>query len=115
MTRTGLALQKCFNHPAREAVARCPECTRSFCRECVVEHEDRIICAGCLSRIVADRTRASRTLDLAPLWRTAAATVGLGFAWFCFFTIGRSVLSVPDDFHAGKVWKEKFQPLIDDP
>jgi hypothetical protein len=115
MMRTGLALQKCFNHLSREAVARCPECTRSFCRECVVEHEDRIICAGCLARMVAARTRASRTLDLAPFWRAAAALAGLIFAWFLFFTIGRSVLSVPDDFHAGKVWNDKFKPMIEDP
>jgi hypothetical protein len=114
MTRTGLALQKCFNHPAREAVARCPECTRSFCRECVVEHEDRIICAGCLARIVAARAKVGRSVDLSPLWRGVAAIAGLFVAWFLFFTIGRSVLSVPDDYHAGKVWKEKFQPLIHD-
>src|SRR5690349_13172562 len=112
--RTGLALQKCFNHPSREAVAKCPECARSFCRECVVEHEDRIICAGCLARKVADRARVNRAFNLAPLWRAAAAAAGLVFAWIFFFTVGRAVLSVPDDFHAEKVWNDKLKMLIHD-
>ena len=29
-----LLYQRCFNHVLREAVARCPECLRYFCREC---------------------------------------------------------------------------------
>jgi uncharacterized paraquat-inducible protein A len=39
---------RCHNHPQREAAARCPECGRFFCRECVTEHEGRVICSACL-------------------------------------------------------------------
>ncbi|MFP4054916.1 MAG: rhomboid family protein [Phycisphaerae bacterium] len=42
---------RCHNHPQREAAARCPECGRFFCRECVTEHEGRVICSACLRAI----------------------------------------------------------------
>ena len=41
-----LVHQRCFNHMLREAVACCPECRRYFCRECVTEHEDKVLCAA---------------------------------------------------------------------
>ena len=44
--------QRCFNHMLREAVACCPECRRYFCRECVTEHEDKVLCAACLGHKV---------------------------------------------------------------
>ena len=45
-----LAHQRCFNHATREAVARCPECHHFFCRECITEHDDRVLCTGCLKK-----------------------------------------------------------------
>ena len=45
-----LSQQRCFNHTSREAVARCPECGRFFCRECITEHDDRVLCAVCLGK-----------------------------------------------------------------
>ena len=46
-----LAHQRCFNHAVREAVARCPECGQCFCRECITEHDDRVVCAACLKKL----------------------------------------------------------------
>ena len=46
-----LSLQRCFNHAHREAAARCPECTHFYCRECITEHDDRVICAACLRKL----------------------------------------------------------------
>jgi hypothetical protein len=43
---------RCWTHDSREAVCRCPECGRSFCRECVTEHQSRLLCAACLARLV---------------------------------------------------------------
>ena len=43
--------QRCFNHAGREAVARCPECGQFFCRECITEHEDRVLCSACLKKL----------------------------------------------------------------
>lgn len=103
-----LALQRCWNHSSREAVARCPECARFFCRECVVEHADRIICSGCLARVQTAAAKPKRRLNFAPLLRLVAATAGIVFAWILFFSIGRALLSVPDQFHAETMWKRTF-------
>jgi hypothetical protein len=103
-----LALQRCWNHPTREAVARCPECGNFFCRECVVEHGDRIICSGCLAKLHAPAERPRTGASLRPLGRVVAAAFGFLLAWFLFFSLGRSLLSLPDRFHADSLWKRTF-------
>lgn len=103
-----LALQRCWHHSTREAVARCPECGRFFCRECVVEHDDRVICSGCLARVHAAAEKPKRRLDLTPALRLGAALAGIVAAWILFFAIGRVLLSVPDKFHAETLWKRTF-------
>jgi hypothetical protein len=103
-----LALQRCWNHTSREAVARCPECGRFFCRECVVEHGDRIICNGCLAKLQPRAKTPARRIDLRPLGRVLAAGIGLLVGWILFFSAGRMLLSVPDQFHADTLWKRTF-------
>lgn len=46
-----IAHQRCWNHAAREASCRCPACKHFFCRECVTEHDTRLLCASCVSAI----------------------------------------------------------------
>ena len=101
-----LFLEVCSQHPGREAVGRCPECRRFFCRECVTEHEDRLICAACLRKLHAHATE--KQLGLAPLLRFAAACVGVVFAWVCFHWLGQILLNTPSDFHEGTVWKKSW-------
>lgn len=93
---------RCFNHVAREAVARCPECTRYFCRECVTEHLDRVICATCLKKFAAPRSSRKRTT--ARLVRSVQFVLGILFAWFFFFLIGATLARLPDAFHEGTLW-----------
>jgi hypothetical protein len=98
-----LALQRCLNHPAREAAARCVECAGHFCRECVVEHDGRLLCAACLRK--ASKTSALRELWLARVWtflRTAGALLVL---WLAFFSLGKILLAIPSSFHEGDFWK----------
>lgn len=96
--------QRCANHEFREAVARCPECLRSFCRECVTEHEGRVLCAGCLRKQLEsssiDRRRFSwiRTL--------AYGSIGVIITWLVFFYLGRILLSIPASFHEGTIWQQ---------
>ena len=45
--------QTCFQHPDREAVVRCPSCRKYYCRECVTEHDDRMLCSNCLAALTA--------------------------------------------------------------
>jgi len=107
-----IALQKCWNHSSREAVARCPECEHAYCRECVVEHEDRIICAGCLVRLTSRTETPKRRLSVKPALRAAAAILGLLVAWFVFFGLGRMLLSIPEQYHADMLWKRALKESL---
>jgi hypothetical protein len=101
MMRT-LANQRCFNHDAREAAARCPECVRYYCRECVTEHEGKVLCASCLRQRLNPRSASSgvlRTLTQALQW-----LLGLVLVWFFFFFIGESLAQLPDAFHESVLW-----------
>ena len=86
--------RRCRNHLSREAAARCPECGFFFCRECVTEHEDRILCSDCLrQKSVASGNRVRGGLRRMAAVLSAAA--GLAIAWLFFFLLGRGLLLVP--------------------
>jgi hypothetical protein len=94
--------QCCFNHAQREAVARCPQCGRYFCRECITEHDDRVICAACLRKLA--RVPLLRRRGFAGLIRLGQFLLGLLAAWFFFYLIGESLLAVPTSFHERTLW-----------
>ena len=98
-----LAYQRCFNHAEREAVARCPACGNHFCRECITEYEDRVICALCLSLVAARKPARRRSFAAVSL----AGQLFLGFltAWFFFYCFGERLLTLPAKFHQGTLWR----------
>lgn len=98
-----LVHQRCFNHGVREAAARCPECTRFFCRECITEHDDRVVCTACLKKLAAPRLRQRRALF--GLVRFLQYAGGILIAWFFFFLIGQSLAQWSDSFHEGTLWR----------
>jgi hypothetical protein len=106
---TPLAAQRCLNHFDREAIARCVACQGFFCRECITEHDQRILCRSCLQATVAPVAGAGRPFFRRVALPTMAAVTGLIVAWFCFYTIGRGLLSVPSDFHPETLWAGKWQ------
>ena len=99
---TGLELhQRCWNHEAREAVCRCPACGRPYCRECVSEHEARLLCAACLrmqARAGAPR-RGSASL-------VALAVAGLLLAWLIFYGAGRAMMLAAERMQEA-AWQER--------
>lgn len=98
--------QRCFNHAGREAAARCPECGRFFCRECITEHEDRVVCAACLRQLAGvPLTRRPAFLGAV---RAVQLAVAVMFVWICFYGLGRVLLDVPSQFHDGTVWKPSW-------
>lgn len=101
-----LASQRCLNHSSREAVARCPGCGLFFCRECITEHDDRVICAACLRKLAFDQARPPR--KWLNFWPAAQGAAGLCIAWFVFYVIGRLLLAIPDEFHDEAIWKTKW-------
>ena len=95
--------QRCRHHPAREAAARCPACGGFFCRECVTEHEGRILCAGCLARLARTPDEKPRR-RFHPL-RALAGLLGLAALWLVFYAGGRLLLALPSSVHEGTVWE----------
>jgi hypothetical protein len=97
--------QRCFHHEFREAASRCPICLRYFCRECVTEHEDRVLCADCLKKIVARDTIVPSGLRRA--LRGLLPIAGLLMAWLFFYALGRTLLWIPAAVHDGTVWESR--------
>ena len=99
-----LSQKRCFNHARREAAARCPNCRRFFCRECVTEHGGRVICADCLHEM----TRKGGTTRLIAMEavRYVTGLLGLATGWACFYYLGRILLLLPSSFHEGTIWGE---------
>ena len=89
---------RCLRHSGREAVARCPGCGGAFCRECVVEHSGRILCATCLAKEAAVATARNRPRDLGPMRRALALAAGMLALWFFFDQLGEQVRRIPMDF-----------------
>jgi hypothetical protein len=92
-----LVLQKCTNHPGREAVARCPGCAGYYCRECVTEHEGKFLCSSCIQRkeatVHAASSFGSRVLN------GIAVIVGMVVAWCLFYIVGRILILIPPNLH----------------
>ena len=103
---TPLLHQRCFNHALREAVARCPECGRFFCRECVTEHDDRVICAACLRQLA--KPPFTRRAGFLVVVRTGEVCAGLAIAWVVFYLLGQLLVSMPNSFHEGTLWKASW-------
>jgi hypothetical protein len=98
--------QRCFNHALREAAAPCPECQRVFCRECIIEHADRMICAGCLQRtLVAGQNRRARSALAFLSLQFASAFIVL---WLFFYSLGVAIFRLPTSFHEGTLWTERL-------
>jgi hypothetical protein len=99
----GIALRhRCWNHEAREAVCRCPECGRSFCHECVTEHESRMLCAACL--IAVSQTAHTTRNAWRSLLPTAMLLGGLLLSWVFFYAAGQTV-----SFFIGRAEQSSWQ------
>ena len=103
MTIPGAIYQRCFYHESREAACRCPICRRYFCRECVTEHDDRLLCVECLKTIVAGQ--AARRSGVRRALRGLLPVAGILMAWLFFYFIGRTLLLIPTAVHDGTVWE----------
>jgi hypothetical protein len=103
---SALIHQRCFNHAARESVARCPACGRFFCRECVTEHAGRVMCAACLRATARVPLLQRRALVRGLQWGQCLA--GALLLWFTFYWAGNLLARLPDSFHQGTLWKKAW-------
>lgn len=92
-----LTLTRCFNHGQREAVARCPSCRRHYCRECVTEHDHKLLCASCIASLTSSSETPERNRwPIVPALQLSASVFVL---WIAFFMVGQALLSIPAEFH----------------
>jgi hypothetical protein len=82
-------------------VARCPSCRQHFCRECITEHEDQVICSACLRKRV--QTPLERRRSFSAAIQTVGFVAGTACAWLSFYGLGRLLLSIPTRFHDGSL------------
>ena len=87
--RESVVQQHCWNHTVRGAVCRCPVCHRPFCRECVSEHDSRLLCATCIRAAVSEPDRARRSTRI---WAPAVILASTLLAWAIFFSLGQFIM-----------------------
>ncbi len=97
-----LALQRCLHHEEREAVAQCPECTRYYCRECITDHNGRVVCKTCLQKLVTPV--ASQTQFMRRMLRGGMCVVSFYLLWLFFYYLGEIFYQIPETFHEGTIW-----------
>ena len=97
-----LSRQRCIHHGDRQAVARCPGCHQFYCRECITEHDDRVLCASCLKTLTHSSGKAR--VRLAWLLQAGQFVAGLFAVWLFFDLCGRALVSLPTQFHDGSLW-----------
>lgn len=102
---TELARRRCENHPEREAVAFCRECDRTFCRECITSHEDRVACAACLARIAGSGSEMKKK-RLRALLAPIRPLAGFIVVWVLLYALGRTLASASAVFHKDKLWRD---------
>jgi hypothetical protein len=84
-----LASQRCFHHETREAVCRCPECRRFFCRECVATFDGRLLCATCIARATEPAVAPQKSAHGRQM---LLGIIGLIFIWTIFYCLGWMIL-----------------------
>jgi hypothetical protein len=95
--------QRCRNHMQREAVARCPGCGGFFCRECITEHEDKVLCAACLRQLVEPYGKPSDRFR--GLIRLGHFLLGILILYVLFYYLAQILVALPSDFHEGTLWQ----------
>ena len=87
----------------REAVACCPDCSRFFCRECITEHEDKVLCAACLRKVLEPARQSSDRFRW--IFRLAHFFLGILILYIFFYYLGQILLALPTSFHEGTLWR----------
>jgi hypothetical protein len=83
-------------------VCRCPGCAKYYCRECVTEHDDRLICAACLRKLTGSRApKRAFSAVMGAMWGFA----GLLLVWLFFYYAGQVLILMPAAMHEGTVWQ----------
>jgi hypothetical protein len=96
-TPNSLSRQRCANHAQREAVARCPECKRHFCRECITEHSGKLLCNHCLEKVSIKRAKKRDRIKTVACF--LCCIVGFLIALGFFYAVANTIASIPQKYH----------------
>ncbi len=103
-----IAAQRCFTHNERGASGRCPACTRFYCRECLTEHEGRVLCTRCLQAL--SKPEAVKSLSfLRGITRGVVGLSGVALAGAFFYLAGLLMARLPASFHDGSALSGLFK------
>jgi len=95
MTST-LSRTRCFHHPDREAVGRCPDCGHFFCRECLIEHDGRMTCTRCLAERTGEESSETRRFRISSVLMAGLswtiALMSFWVVWGFFYVMGRILI-----------------------
>jgi hypothetical protein len=99
-----LLRQQCELHLDRGAVARCPDCGRFYCHECITEHEGEVLCKRCLNQEVESDDEPSGFMQRNAFFLKACAipfliSAGYILLFFVFASLGMMLIRFPDEFH----------------
>ena len=94
--------QRCFNHANREPVAKCPHCNRFYCRECITEHNRKLVCSKCLEEITSKDEKKSNTM--VALCEFLIMLIGFSGVMFILAILGWFLMQIPNDIHTGAKW-----------
>jgi len=103
-----IAAQRCFAHNERGASGRCPACIRFYCRECLTEHEGRVLCTRCLQALTKPGDVKSFSI-LRGITRGVAGLLGVAFAGAFFYLVGLLMARLPASFHDGSALSGLFK------
>jgi hypothetical protein len=92
-------------HDSREAIARCPSCGGFFCRECVVEHDGRLVCSTCLQKVATAAAAVPKISWFARAVQVGGVTLTVFVTWLLFYALGSTLVHIPPDVHEGTFWK----------
>ena len=79
---------------------------RFFCRECITEHEDKVLCAACLRRLIEPSGKTSDRLG--GLFQLGHFLLGILILYVLFYYFAQVLLALPSDFHEGTLWQTRL-------
>ena len=102
MTSPAYSQRRCHNHRERQAACRCPGCGFDFCRECVTEHDERLLCSRCMLQSTAGHAHRRARGGVLP--RIGIGLAGILAAWMFFFLVGEFATTMLAPKHEVQTW-----------
>jgi len=83
---------RCQNHIEREAAAICMKCQNYFCKECITEYDDKMLCKNCIDDLLKkNKTTHRKKINLKQFFAIITTTL---FLWIIFYSSGKFLISI---------------------